>query len=312
MKLLFLRAKVPTDRPKQEIMYTGLCGNDDMWEHLACELGYTRTEIVYWGGNRTQRYTNKDTVCWVEKTKHYKADFKPDVIFARGGFEEWKPILKRYPNAVRIYYGAGDRIFPEDHIKYDIILVDSAKQLEKGKCRGLPVYQWVKPAAPIFRPIPNADKPYDAVYVGDGRFPFRAKIKNVNWVYKTVPKDIRLLHLGWSGAYKPPANVTVKRVTRDEMPAMYAKCRVGVVPYRSYDSAPRVIPEMSAMGLPVLVSEGVNYANGCYPGVYDMPLDKIWEVLRSVRPIAPSVEGLPTIEKAAIHIRSLINGLPPR
>jgi hypothetical protein len=240
--------------------------------------------------------------------KHYKADFKPDVVFARGGFDEYRPVLKRYKNAFKIFYGAGHRYLPEDHIKYDLVLVDSEMQLRKCQNKGLPAQLWYKPVAPLFRPMPEIPKEFDVCYVGDGRFPFRAKIKNVNWVYKTVPPDLKLLHLGWSGAYKPPPNVTVRRVQRQDMPAEYARCKVGIVPYTSYDSAPRVIPEMIVCGLNVVVADEVNSIHN----TARCPLDKTWDTVREYLKSGHEsllYPGQYSIGDAANSIRSLIDGL---
>lgn len=267
MKLLMLRGQVPRDRPKKEIMWGSIGESNCVWEHLAYYLGDERSEILYWGGRREVNYDQKSTVKWVKSLKHYVPDFVPDIIFARGGFKEYVPILKKFPKAFRIYYGSGARYRPKDKIKYDLVLCDSERQRKKIISIGMNGQLWIKPAIDsLFYPR-NDYKKYDVCYVGDARFPFRAKIKGIKLAY-SIPKDLTMLHLGWNGKYKPPKNVKVKRITRDKMPEYISRCRVGIVPYRGfYDSAPRCIPEFLACGLPIVVLDEVNFWGKKYLGL---------------------------------------------
>ena len=307
MKLVFLRGAVPTDRSPKEIMWESLGQSDDMWEHLACTVGDERCEIVYWGGNRIRKYTDKDTVVWVQKTKHYTPDFAPDVVFERGGFDEGRKFTKRYPNAYRIYYGSGPRFLPKNEkVRYDLVLVDSERQLHKARKHGWNAQLWQKPAAPQFKYMPEVAKEYDVCYVAaipeDDR-------KNCAWVYKTCPKDLRVLQLGYKPKHlKVPPNFTIKRVSRADMPTAMNQCRVGIVPYTKDDSAPRVMPEMKTSGLPVIVSAEVNQ---CYNDVETDSLDRFWEHVRYTQGMVRDKFWIGpvdyTIPKAAEHIRGLIN-----
>jgi hypothetical protein len=306
MKLLFLRGHVPVDLNPKEIMSDSLAADFDVWNHLACALGNTRTEIMYWGGKRLVSYSDTATVRWVDKLKHYKPDFTPDVIFERGGFEEGRAFSKRHPEAYRIYYGSGVRYRPRSAgVKYDLVLVDSERQLRKARKHGWNAQLWMKPAAPQFKYMPEVAKEFDVAYVADGRFPFRAKIKNVDWFYKHAPKDLKILHLGWSGDRKVPSNITVKRVQRSEMPLWYNKCRVGIVPYTDYDSAPRVIPEMRACGLNVIVSAEVNDCHNTARG----SLKQIWGMVDLLKSNSEStlVPDSCSIQGAAEQIKGYIN-----
>jgi hypothetical protein len=150
--------------------------------------------------------------------------------------------------------------------------------------------------------MPEVEKVYDVVYVADGRITFRAKIKRVDWFYKHAPKDLKILHLGWSGDRHVPKNVTVMRVRRGEMPLWYNKCRVGVVCYDKYDSAPRVIPEMMACGLPTLVSNEINTNQGIR-----IPITEMWSTVKStLKDYIPVHGSLTTIQSAAEQIKGLI------
>jgi hypothetical protein len=307
VKLVFLRGAVPTDRDPHEIMFDSLDADTDMWTHLACALGDEACRIVYWGGLRHVKYTDSADVVWTPKLKEYVPGFIPDVIFERGGFNEGRRFTKRYPKAYRIYYGSGQRYMPKnDHVKYNLVLVDSERQLRKARKRGWNAQLWQKPASPQFRYMPEVAKEYDVCYVADGRFPFRAKIKNVDWVYETAPKDLKILHLGWSGDRRVPKNVTVKRVQRGDMPLWYNKCRILVCCYSEYDSSPRVISEAMACGLDAVVSSDVNTTQG----TVRCPLDDIWHF---VKVILSGSAGIPmciptvSVQQAADHIRDIIN-----
>lgn len=242
MKLLFLRGKVD----ERTELVRQLKDTTDLWEHLACAMTseMDNCKILYWGGNRKVYYADNITVEYVHSFKHWNTLYEPDVIFARGNFPEYVSVLKMFPNAFKILYGAGIRTFPMYGMKYDMVLVDTQRDYKKIKNALL----WNKPAAPNFvnKDIP---KEFDVCYIANGQ---QAKIKNIKWVYKTIPSDMSMLHLGYLSKYKSPKNVVCKRVSRWNMPDMINRCKVGIVPYTSYDSAPRAASEMLACGLPVI------------------------------------------------------------
>jgi len=261
MKLLLLRGMVPRDRNPKEIMFKNLSECDDIYTHMAEKIG-DDVEIWYWGGEREFWWSEKCVERWIPDFNKYKSDFKPDVIWARGGFEEYLPVLKRFPNAYKIYYsaGRGTKYIPKDGTDYNLVLCDSKSQLDDVVGRGFNGKLWIKPAAPIFKPI-SVEKKYDVCFIANGT---QAKIKNIKWVYKTVPKELSVLHLGNKNAFKIPGNVKCRRVTRSEMPTEISKCRVGIIPYGKTDSAPRALVEMLACGVPVVVLSGVRFWQSKY------------------------------------------------
>lgn len=268
MKLLFLRGQVPTDRSPKEIMYEKISDIDDMWIRLAIDMVHEECittdrelEIWYWGGKRKHKYAPHITERWIPDFKKHRSKFEPDVIFCRGGFKEYHCVLNRYPNALKIYYGAGKRFLPQKgYIDYDIILVDSERQAELAR----KMYQkplvttWIKPALDgLFRPL-NLEKKYDCCFVAihpkDDR-------KNVKWVHETIPNNISVLQLGNACKVPKNVNIKVKKVHRQKMPKAMSKCRVGIVPYTKHDSAPRVIPEFLACGIPVIIMDTCRHNN---------------------------------------------------
>lgn len=268
MKFLMLRGQVPQDRNPQEIVFDKLEKVDDMWTHLFVSLlqEEDQGELWYWNGNRSKQFTPNFIERWVPSFSTYKSRFNPDVIFCRGGFIEYHTVLKRYPRAIKIYYGAGRRFLPQSGFHaYDIILQDSPEQVKICKSRfALPLTTlFIKPAADnLFYPMPEVEKEYDVCFPANGAQPF----KGHDFVYSTVPKDIKLLNLGNNPRhYKYPDNVTSYRVLRPEMAAHIAKCKVGIVAVKSdIDSCPRVIPEMLACGIPIVVLDGVRFWSDKY------------------------------------------------
>lgn len=182
-----------------------------------------------------------------------------DLIFARGGFSYYLPILHDNPDAFKIYYGAGRKYVPDSEINYNLILCDSEKQKKEilNKYPRANVHLLIKPAAWHFKPV-ECKKEYDVCFIANTS---QGHFKGIQWVYDTVPKDLKVLHLGnFTGKYKAPSNVTRKHVARIDMPSEISKCKVGIVPYwNQIDSCPRVIPEMLACGLPLVVADELNF-----------------------------------------------------
>jgi hypothetical protein len=205
---------------------------------------------------------------------------KPDVIVARGGFREYVGILARHRKAKKFYYGAGKRMVPADGIKYDGILCDSPEQKAELEARfpDTDIHLFIKPAADnVFFPM-DVEKEHDACYVAV--LP-EDKRKKAGWVYKTVPEDIRVLQLGHYPKGKPPSNVKVKQVGREQMCKRINQCIVGIVPYTEEDSCPRIIPEMLACGIPVVTSEKVHYWDEKYEYCYRAAREDFWGVVRA-------------------------------
>lgn len=263
MNLLMLRGQVPTDRDPQEIVFDKIEDCDDMWTHLFFNMvkPTDEAELWYWGGNREHKFAENFTERWVPSFKTYRSSFKPDLIFCRGGFPEYHHVLKRFPDVIKIYYGAGRRFLPRPGFSdYDIILQDSPEQVRvcKKEHPDALTTLFIKPAADnLFYPMPEVEKEYDVCFPANGAQAF----KGHDFVYSTVPSDIKLLNLGNNPrGYKYPDNVTSYRVVRPQMAENIAKCKMGIVAVGSkIDSCPRVIPEMLACGLPIVVLDGVRF-----------------------------------------------------
>jgi len=143
------------------------------------------------------------------------------------------------------------------------------------------VILWTKPAADNV--VKRIDMPviHDVCFVANGG---QAKIKNIKWVYKTAPSDLKILHLGFPSKHKPPKNIFRKRVPRIAIAEEMCKCKIGIVPYSSYDSAPRVVPEMLSCGLPIIAlretrANFFGYRNG--DNVTVVPKMAFWDFVQT-------------------------------
>ena len=287
--------------------------DDDMWLQLFDELTKKERREIYFRGNDSffdSEYKNIRIFCGNENKVDY---LREQFVFSRGGFDYYLPILKTAQFAYKIRYGAGKRYMPEPEIDYQLVLVDTEEQKAEvlAKYPKANVHLFIKPAARHFKPI-DMEKEYDVCYIANGQ---QARFKGIEWVYNTAPKDLKILHLGYPSKFKPPANVTCRRVDRIDMPAEINKCRIGIVPYGSIDSCPRVIPEMLACGLPLIILDTVNFWREKYIYV-DSDKDWFWAQVKTQLRQYDSIhsksifkyykENL-SIPIAANHIKELIN-----
>lgn len=256
MKFLFLRGQVPQDRNPQEIIFNTIKECDDVWTHLIFNMTQPedQTELWYWGGNREHKFSSNFTERWVGSFSKYTNEFVPDVIFCRGGFQQYHPVLQRFPNAFKIYYGAGRRFLPQPGFhNYNLILQDSPEQLKVSKEKFPQSHSslFIKPAIDhMFRPM-NCNKDFDIVFPANGK---QEQIKGHAFVYKSLPNNYSCLNLGNFGSLNPPNHITRKRFLKTEMSQNLQRGKVGIVCCSgSVDSCPRVIPEMIACNIPIVV-----------------------------------------------------------
>jgi hypothetical protein len=285
-----LRGKVPKDRDYREIMFDDIASCDDMWTQLLYNMlgPKDRGEVWYLGLGKTRKVKLARNLVerWIADFRPYKSQFKPDVIFYRGGFDWYAPVHAKYPRVYSIYYGAGRRFVPRNPaITYDLILQDSPGQVSEclQTWPNVRTQLFIKPAADnIFKPMPQP-KTYDVC------FPANASqaCKGHEFVYSTVPKNISVLNLGnRPDRYKRPRNVDTVRVLRTHMAENISKCRVGIVAADAeYDSCPRVIPEMLACGLPIVALKDTRFWTERYitptTGVLTSRSD-FWDAVRHV------------------------------
>lgn len=268
--LLFLRGEIPTFRPDR-LPYNSIDECEDVWtvlaERITRKLG--SGELWYWGGDKQIKVTDYFKERWHPKFEPLNKTFK--YIIARGGFKQYEPIITSSKGAKLIYYGAGTRYYPKQGFKgYDLILVDTETQAEKvkklvkqGKIHG-EVGIIPKPAAPMFKPKAVAKK-YGVCFPANPA-PFKGHDNmfkalsgsNLTVMCVGIP-DKRIQRL--ADKYKVNA-IFLGWHRRHKLSALFSQCWVGLVMTAGYrDSCPRVIPEMIACGLPVVVADYVNVSD---------------------------------------------------
>lgn len=298
---ILLRQKVPKD--VERITFTTLDDVDDMWMMLfykTCrELKIENIESWNWGGTRYNKLTNGFAEVWYPSFERIECDVYPDLIFARGGFKEYIPVMQRFPDAIKIYYGAGKRYDPKlvpDPTDYDIILVDTEDQ-----CKAIGSKGWVfnKPACDtIFQPV-SGKREYDIVFIANAA---QKKIKGIEWFYEWLcsNRTLRILQIGnldvelCNFAATNRLNITFTGwIPRKEIPEWACKATLGICCSTDYESCPRVIPEYLAMNLPIVVLDTVrvsyNHVNE-YTGIKAGPLEfagAIDQILRAPNEFKP-------------------------
>lgn len=257
---LFLRQQIPKD--KERITFNYLEEVDDMWIHLFYELhkklGLKHSEIWMWGGGpRRVNYKEGFVEKWFPE---FPTNYRPDFIFSRGGFKEYIPVMQANPNAFKMYYGAiyKDRFNPKangDYTNYDLVLADSKIQYDAIQKSGYRPFKLLKPCAEnIFKEL-KLDKTYDIVFIANSK---QKKTKGHEWFFETMKqRDYKILQIGnfdpevmrWSEGL----NIDfIGWIPRKEISKFACRAKVGVC-CSTGDSCPRIIPEMQAMGIPVVI-----------------------------------------------------------
>ena len=235
------------------------------------------------------------------------ADWRPDVIISRGGYRQYRRVeLARGLNtATKCYLGAGERWNPGawgwmSNQHYDVIFTDSPAQRaqiehDRPDSRVAILH---KPAAACFRPV-ACEKRFDVVF-NCSRV---ASFKGHHWLAKRLPKRTRVLRIGprdpWFAEREAAGRLEVTWtgvIPRRDVPAWACQAAVGVVCDNGLlDTGPRVLPEMLAMDIPVLVRRTVRADLAAY-----------------VRPETGELAGEDDFRAALTRLRSRLDTCTPR
>jgi len=249
----------------------------DVWAHLfaaLARLAGAAGEIWRKGQACDVRFDGDGVVQRHRLSLGAAAEIRPEVIWQRGNYSEYHGVVAACPEALTIYYGAGAAWCPPAGRDYDIILVDSPEQLQhvrskhpRAMCRLL-----IKPAVEtIFRPVARR-KEFDLVAICSRPREF----KGMGWLAERLPAGASVLRIGpadkWFRAAAADGRLDVTfagELAPRDIPRQACRARAGaVVDDGKFDSAPRVLPEMLAMGLPVLVRDTVRVDHGRYVNAF--------------------------------------------
>ena len=187
---------------------------------------------------------------------------KPEVSFFRGGFKEYCEVTKLNPKffGLKLYLGAGRRVFPQYGGVYDKILVESDDD-NNPNYSVIPFYKTAN--SNIFYPIESLEKEYDLCIISNfEQLRFKGQellIKNIG-MFKNL-KSLKVVHIG----NKPDEGMKLCRkygvinidfkgpISREEINITLNKSKFGVVASDESDGCPRVITEIMMSGTPLLL-----------------------------------------------------------
>ena len=275
MKLVFLRGAVPPPNEHPEkLLYDSIEECEDMWTQLfyyLLEQLDAEGELLYETGGPERTFElGRFTEKWVESIGDYSPDFEPDIIICRGGFEYYDKFVMRYPAPKKVYYGAGERYYPQSSFKnYDLFLVDAPRQMKAAQAKtSARVSLFVKPAATMFKPV-DVEKRFDVCFMANAA---QGEFKGHKEFLKAMAgAGLRILNLGNTRrSYTDLADELGVDVEwggwslRKHLPSRISECKIGVCCSLRKDSCPRVIPEYLACGLPIIVTDSVDFWSDKY------------------------------------------------
>ena len=273
MNIIFLRGAVPpANEHPEKLLYNTIDECEDMWTqlfyHTLCKLD-AKGQLLYKGRHRKHKASGGFMEVWTPSFATYKPGFIPDVIICRGGFKYYDQFISRFPEAKKIYYGAGKRFYPSTAFTgYDLFLVDSKQQLKQIRAKDKRAQLFIKPAATLFKPV-AVEKEFDVCFAANaGQF----RIKRHGLFLKSLSRSgLKVLHLGNNNKiFRKLAKELEVDITyggwslRGELPPKISRCKVGVCCSTNYDSCPRVIPEYLACGLPVVATSNMHFWHDKY------------------------------------------------
>jgi glycosyltransferase involved in cell wall biosynthesis len=267
MHIIFLRGAVPPKNEHPEkLEYDHIDDCEDMWTQLLFTVAKTMgadATLLYKGPRTFVKRMHPDYPIAEMHTPSFKDVTmvkKVDLIIARGGFPYYDKIMQRFPEAKKVYYGAGKRFYPTSSFKdYDLFLTDAPAQRDAIRKKGKRAELFIKPAATMFKPI-DVQKRYDVCFLANAK---QRKIKRHDMLIDALDGRISALIVGNTDKKlytQCGDNITLGGWhLRHELPKLISQCKIGVCCSTGYDSCPRVIPEYLACNLPVVVTENVNF-----------------------------------------------------
>lgn len=196
-------------------------------------------------------------------------DYNPDVLFTRGGYSEYIPVLERYKDAIKIYWCGGKNNVPVLPGKWDIILYTNEKLVPQfGSSK--PV-KMLKGAAEVFHPL-EEEKIYDLCYVANINRPVKNH-KLLLDALRKIDKRLKVILVGETHDCLPkyPGHATeMLKIARsldhnistpghqakEEVNRIMNQSKFGIICSEVSDS-PRVLVEYLAAGIPVLCNKNL-------------------------------------------------------
>lgn len=182
-----------------------------------------------------------------------------DVSFFRGGFDEYDDIIKKNPSffGLKLYYGAGKRVYPKFTGLYDKVLIES---LNDYTDLAIPFYKTA--SGEIFKPL-NLEKKYDIfwyfLYTFEDRKGQEFFIKEVS--KSDYLKSLKIIHCGNNDdsiknmcLYYGVNNIEFLGFqTREKINEILNHSKFGLVTSDRNDGSPRSITEILMSETPLFL-----------------------------------------------------------
>lgn len=193
----------------------------------------------------------------------------PTMSLFRGGFKEYDDVTKVKPDrfGLKLYLGAGQRIFPKWGGKYDVILLEDERDFEDGiKC--LPFFKTASPT--IFFPM-STENIFDICWPCNftqirykGQEFFIEKISNSNFL-----KSLKIIHCGNKSdigkqlcqKYRVNNIVFSNWKQREDLNILLNNSKFGLNLSNRLDGCPRVSTEIIMSGAPLFIREQTRLLN---------------------------------------------------
>jgi hypothetical protein len=193
-----------------------------------------------------------------------------DISLFRGGFPEYDKLThhrNKRKLGIRLYLGAGQRVYPKYGGQYDKFLFEEEVTFGKNT---VPFYKTASPN--IFHSIPSAEDPlYDICYISNfSQLSYKGQEKFIQQVGNSkYLQSLRIVHIG----NKPEIGISLCLqynvdniifkgwVDRNESNRIINLCKFGLVYSNKTDGCPRVISEILTTGTPLFISDQTRALN---------------------------------------------------
>lgn len=238
--------------------------NTELEEFVVWRLSPDKSDNYKCSGKKVFEVNGKEFIqVFVDDFKdcfNFKEWPRPDITLFRGGFPEYGTLTNQNPGffGLKLYLGAGQRVYPKHGGIYDKILIEDERDLHPNfDC--IPFYKTANPN--IFYPL-DLEKKWDICWPCNFA---QIKYKGQEWFIKQVAnseylRSLKILHLG----NKPEVgmdlckkygvnNIVFKGwVTRPELNKYLNQSKIGLVTSNELDGSPRVITEILYSGMPII------------------------------------------------------------
>jgi len=207
---------------------------------------------------------------WVQSFRETFEYYPPDVSFWRGGFVEYDEVTKEEPSyfGLKLYLGAGRRVFPLWGGKYDVFLIED----ERDRRPDIKCLNFYKTASPyIFFPVDSLTARWDICWPCNftqlnykGQELFIKILSESDYL-----KKLRIVHCG----NRPQVGQKICRkykvnnvefmglVSRPQLNLFLNQSLLGLNFSNQKDGCPRVSTEILASGIPLVVRDQTRLLN---------------------------------------------------